>query len=125
MSTIVDILFEIAPELAVEPLHRVDTFIGLAAARISASVFGKVYPQAVAYLTAHLMSVSARAQSSGAGGAAGPVTSASTGGVSVSYGQATAHVSLADSALSTTAYGLEYLALRNSRPGTKMRIVRA
>jgi len=124
MSTIVDILFDLAPELADEPLHRVDTFIGLAAARISASVFGKVYPQAVAYLTAHLLSVSARASTSGAG-AAGPVTSATTGGVSVSYGQVAASVSVTDAALSTTAYGLEFLALRNSRAGTKMRIIRA
>src|SRR5690554_4956974 len=124
MSTVVDILKEIAPEFASEDAARLDLFVELAAARISASVFGKVYPQALAYLTAHLLSVSARASTSGAG-AAGPVTSATTGGVSVSYGQVAASVSVTDAALSTTAYGLEFLALRNSRAGTKMRIIRA
>lgn len=125
MSTVVDILKEIAPEFASEDAARLDLFVELAAARISAPVFGKVYPQALAYLAAHLLSVSARSASAGAGGAAGPVTSATTGGVSVSFGQAQVSVSTTDAALSTTGYGLEFLALRNSRAGTKMRIIRA
>lgn len=125
MSTVSDILVEIAPEFSSEDSTRLGVFIGLAAARISSSVFGGVYPQAVAYLTAHLLSVSARSTSSGAVGAGGPVTSASTGGVSVSFGQVQANISATDAALSTTGYGLEFLALRNSRAGTKMRIVRA
>lgn len=124
MAIYTDILKALAPEFEGEEPARLALFVELARARISESVFGAVYPQAVAYLAAHLLSVSARAQASGAG-AGGPVASASTGGVSVSFGQSSAHKTLGDESLSTTAYGLEFLALRNSRPGTKLTIVRA
>ena len=55
MSIVVDILKEIAPEFASEDAARLDLFVELAAARISAPVFGKVYPQALAYLAAFLL----------------------------------------------------------------------
>lgn len=124
MSTVRNLLVEIAPEFSSEDTARLDVFIGLSASRLSARVFGRVYAQAVVYLAAHLLTLSERASSSG-GSAAGPITSASTGGVSISYGQVNTAVSVSDATLSTTAYGLEFLALRNSRAGTKMKIVRA
>ena len=123
MAHPIDILMEVAPELSGEPLSRIGLFLELAAARISPAVFGKVYPQAVAYLAAHLMTVSGRAEATGSA-SPGAVQSATTGGVSVSFGASTAHKTLGDESLSSTAYGLEYLALRNSRAGTKMKLIR-
>src|SRR5690606_23805009 len=89
---------------------------------------GRVYAQAVAYLAAHLAVLSQRAAFAAGAGVVGggPVAGVTTGGLSVSFGQAqvTAASSLGDESLKTTAYGLEFLALRASRPKTKGFLVR-
>lgn len=123
MAGAVDILVEIAPELASETPTRLDLFLELAASRISPEVFGRVYVQAVAYLAAHLLTLANRAQDVGTA-APGAVQSASTGGVSVAFGSTGAPLSVSDAALGQTNYGLQYLELRNSRAATKMRLIR-
>lgn len=113
----------IAPELADAGDERLETFLELAAQRISAKVFGAKYAQAAAYLAAHLLTLSNRASEAGTAGA-GPVTSVTTGGLSVSFGQAPTGAATADASLKTTAYGLEFLAIRSSCARTKAALVR-
>lgn len=114
-----ELLKTIAPELASEPDERLDTFLTLAAQRVGPKAFGRVYQQAVAYLAAHLLTVSNRARDTGMA-AAGPVASVGTGGLSVSFG---AVVAMGDESLSTTSYGLEFIELRESRPSSKGRLI--
>jgi|GEM_PF-6461915 len=98
-------------------------FLAMAAARMDARHFGALYPQAEAYLAAHLMALAHRsANSGGGGGVVGAVKSASTGGVSVSYG-IDGSIGVGDSSLASTAYGLEYLAILKSIP--LARLIRA
>lgn len=114
----------IAPELADVNDVSIGVFLELAAARISASVFGNVYGQAVAYLAAHLATISQRAAYSaglGGGAGAGAITSVSTGGLAVSFGasaSSTLH-GFGDEALATTPYGLEFINLRSTRAATR------
>lgn len=61
---------------------QIQTYLDLAARMIDASVWGDCYDQAHALLGAHLVQEATQA----ATGAVGPVTSASAGGLSVSYG---------------------------------------
>src|SRR5690606_14233886 len=56
MSASRDILNAIAPEFADEP--RADLFLTMAAQRIRPSAFGVLYGQAVAYLAAHMLTMS-------------------------------------------------------------------
>ncbi len=124
----VELIRTIAPDLADVSDASLDAFLELAAQRISPGVFGRVYAQAVAYLAAHLAVLSQRAAFAAGAGVVGggPVAGVTTGGLSVSFGQAqvTAASSLGDESLKTTAYGLEFLALRSSRPKTKGFLVR-
>lgn len=124
----VQLIRAIAPDLADVDDVALDTFLELAAQRISQSVFGSVYVQAVSYLAAHLAVLSQRAALAAGAGVVGggPVAGVTTGGLSVSFGQAqvTAMSGLGDESLKTTAYGLEFLALRASRAKTKGFLVR-
>ncbi len=118
----------IAPDLADVDNATLETFVELAAQRISQSVFGHVYAQAVAYLAAHLAVLSQRAALAAGAGVVGggPIAGVTTGGLSVSFGahSTTAASGLGDESLKTTAYGLEFLALRASRAATKGFLVR-
>lgn len=123
MASSVQMLLHIAPEFEGEDQQRLESFIEMAALRLSPRIFGRLYPQAVAYLAAHLLSVSGRAREAGRT-AAGPLASITTGGQSISFAQSGALASLGDEALKSTSYGLEFLAIRNSRAGTKMKLIR-
>lgn len=116
MSASRDILNAIAPEFADEP--RADLFLTLAAQRIRPSAFGALYGQAVAYLAAHMLTMSPDDGGEGAA-SAGPVTSRGAGALSIGYGApgaaASGHV---DAALQQTRYGREYLAILRSRAVT-------
>lgn len=120
-----DLLKQIAPELEGEDDERLETFVEMASMRISAKVFGKVYPQAVAYLAAHLVTVSNRGRDQGVA-AAGQVQQMRTGGQSISFGSsgAASGGSTGDEALASTPYGQEFLTLRNSRARTKGLLIR-
>lgn len=107
----------IAPEFSGEDPAP---FLEMAAQRISARFFGELYPQAQAYLAAHLMALAKRsAAGGGVGGTVGAIASATTGGVSVSY-QTTADFGVRGSSLSTTPYGLAYLELLSAIPTVRL-----
>lgn len=121
MQPIEDIFKAIAPQYLAEDPARVAVFAVMAAERIAKDVFGGLYNQAVAYLTAHLMTLADRM--SQGGGDLGPVKSASTGGVSVSYGWSTTWGAW-DADLSSTPYGVSFIALRRQLGGIGMRLIR-
>ena len=92
---------------------KVNTFIGFAEARIDADVFGDLYDQALAYLTAHLLAVSSQAEAFAAGGV-GPVTSQTVGPLSRSFAAASGYVKTSSpSDYSMTPYGQHFLTLLN------------
>jgi len=108
----------IAPEFSADP--NADGMLTLAANRISPAVFGSQLELAVAYLAAHMLALSRRAeQSGGGGGGVGPVTGERAGEVSRNYGS----VNFGGQDLAyyaSTPYGLEYLNIRRGRAGTRM-----
>ena len=125
MQTIEDVFDAIAPQYATEDPARIATFTALAKEQIALNVFGGMYNQAVAYLTAHLMTLADRQLAGGGSswGAGGPVNSASTGGVSVSYGWDIAWGKW-DADLISTPYGVWFLTQWNKRRGSGMRLIR-
>jgi len=111
---VLDTLKLIAPALAVAyDDTQLEAFIALATCFVSASVFGCAYSQALAFLAAHIATLSTM----GASGAAGPVTGERAGEVSRNYAQPAFLPGNHDYAL--TAYGRRYLEIRNTRVGTK------
>uniref|UniRef100_A0A6M3M5Q7 DUF4054 domain-containing protein n=1 Tax=viral metagenome TaxID=1070528 RepID=A0A6M3M5Q7_9ZZZZ len=116
----------VASEFSATADADVENWIELAASRHSGSQFGSNYEQAMAYYTAHMMTIQARAAASpasaGGGGApVGGVTSQKAGDISVGYGGAAAGGSTSvawdrvDASLTQTGYGLEYLTIRGTR----------
>lgn len=105
-TSTLDILKAIAPEFASKATADLNLFLELAAARLSATVWGRYYQQGVAYLAAHMLELSTRE------GAAGPIQSEQAGQVSRSYGpfQHPSHYG-------ATGYGDEFLNIRRQVPG--------
>lgn len=102
----------IAPDLAV--LSNASSALALCESRINRKNWGAVRDQAVAYLAAHLLKMQTRAGS--AIGAGGQITSATEGGLSLSFGSNTG--SMSDPSLGSTSYGQEFLRLkRETIPG--------
>ena len=109
------LLRTIAPEF--EELEDTDlqTWLDLTQPLVSKSAFGAAYEQAVAYLAAHRMKMAGL----GAEGAFGNiadrtgVVSYTEGATSVSFGNNTG-VDGAESSLSLTTYGMEYLRLKQT-----------
>ena len=91
------------------------TWLDLTQPLVSKSAFGAAYEQAVAYLAAHRMKMAGL----GAEGAFGNiadrtgVVSYTEGATSVSFGNNTG-VAGAESSLSLTTYGMEYLRLKQT-----------
>ena len=112
----------VASEFSATSDETVDVVFALVAPQVSESKFGKLYPQAIAYLAAHWLAWQAVITSSGStGGAAtgGRVTSEKEGDLSRSYTDNSSNPttsSFADN-LDRTAYGLEFKRL------TRMAIV--
>lgn len=107
----------IAPHLKAD--IAADTFLSMAAEQMSATVWGGLFGQGAAFLAAHMMTLRDRAVAAGglgagaAGGGAGPVSSMSEGGLSVSWaGVASGSGSTEESELAATSYGARYLALQ-------------
>lgn len=112
-----DLFNAVAAGLASDPLA--DTMIDIAATRINPGVFGRQYPLAVAYLAAHMLALSRRDEASGGIGGVGPLTGERAGEVSRNYGQV--NFGGKDVAYwGSTQYGLEFLNILRSRPGTKL-----
>jgi len=115
MSSSIDTLDAIAPEYASEPTATKETFLEMAAQRMTPEVWGRLYEQAAAYLAAHLLKVRQRGEDFAASGGAGAggVSSVSTGDLSVSFeGAGDGAQTLNEEALSSTEYGQQYLHLR-------------
>jgi hypothetical protein len=112
-----DIVAVVAPQFAGHA--NLTTAIELAEARVDTeSIAGGLYAQAVAYLAAHILEIGARGSGSGTSGLtlAGPVSSVTTGGLSVSAGGGTSGW-WGRAALESTPYGREYLGMLANGPG--------
>lgn len=109
------LLRTIAPEFEELEDTVLQTWLDLTQPLVSKSAFGAAYEQAVAYLAAHRMKMAGL----GAEGAFGNiadrtgVVSYSEGATSVSFGNNTG-IAGAESALSLTTYGAEYLRLKQT-----------
>lgn len=109
MSTTFDNVVDIAPELSSADEDRVARFIAMAERWLSEDFYGDLYDDAVAYLTAHLLTLSGRT------GVSGSVTSSKVGDLSRTYGAA---VDSTD--LDATTYGQTLKMLRAKIPVTPM-----
>ena len=96
--------------------NTVKVFISLAEPLISKKRFGKLYQQALAYLSAHKMKMSGLGKSIGAGGGTIGDTiglsSVSEGETSVSFSNNQSGNTDTDSEFGLTVYGMQYLQLR-------------
>ncbi len=96
--------------------NTVKVFISLAEPLISKKRFGKLYQQALAYLSAHKMKMSGLGKSIGAGnGTIGDtigLSSVSEGETSVSFSNNQSGNTDTDSEFGLTVYGMQYLQLR-------------
>lgn len=104
-----DTLALVAPELA--PHANLTGAINLATSQVDVDALGSQAETAIAYLAAHILTIANRGEASGASGvaASGPVSSVSTGGLSVAFGSAPATSGpwwLSD--LHATPYGRAY-----------------
>ena len=103
------LLRTIAPEFEELEDTTLQTWLDLTQPLVSKSAFGAAYEQAVAYLAAHRMKMAGLGESGAFG-----VTSYTEGSTSVSFGSGTSSAAAADSSLTQTPYGLEYLRLRQA-----------
>ena len=109
------LLRTIAPEFEELEDTVLQTWLDLTQPLVSKSAFGAAYEQAVAYLAAHRMKMAGL----GAEGAFGNiadrtgVVSYTEGATSVSFGN-NSGVAGAESSLSLTTYGMEYLRLKQT-----------
>lgn len=110
-----DTLIEIAPEFTGDA--AIAQMLAWASQRIDAEAWGDLYEQGCIYLAAHLLALKARG-ASGSGGA-GPVVSEKAGELQVNYG-AVVGVLGNDAVYATTAYGVQFLALRRQVPAHPM-----
>ena len=96
--SIIEILLSIAPEFNDTPIDRLNSIINIATPLVN---FGDDNTKnlAIAYLSAHMLTISLR----GGSGISGPVTSETEGNLSRSYGY-----SNNSSLYSSTSYGIEF-----------------
>lgn len=97
------VLSDIAPEFDSVTSEKRARFIEYATAEVAFGS-GSIKEQAIAYLTAHKLSMASRV-----GGAAGQVTSEKEGSLSRSYGSVGSQTGYGQ-----TAYGQEFLRIRDS-----------
>jgi hypothetical protein len=111
------IIATICPELSGSP--SLPVFLEMAVDVTDRGFFGKMYPYAVAYLAAHLFTLTGRTAAGAASvvrelGGGAPVASMSEGGLSVSFAQFAGVTNAAS--LGSTKYGRMLLELKKSRP---------
>ncbi len=92
----------------------VRVFISLAEPLISKKRFGKLYQQALAYMTAHKMKMSGLGKNIGIGtiGDTIGLSSVSEGETSVSFSNNQAGNTVTDAEFGLTVYGMQYIQLR-------------
>src|SRR5690554_2415261 len=110
-----DLLKFVAPEFADLDDSVLDMALALAAQRISARAFGRLYQQAAAYLAAHILATSRGL--AGEVGIGGQITSVTTGDLSIG-GTAASTGSVGDDGLASTVYGARFLELRALIPAS-------
>ena len=103
-ENVTNLVKAIAPELRDRPSADFDTFTELADPWLDEAVWASKYRSGLAYLVAHLMTLSSVDRA----GAGGPITSESVGAVSVSYGSS----GDSEEELGSTAYGQTFVSLR-------------
>lgn len=110
--TALEIIRTLAKEFDSVDDATVKAFLSLTRPLVSKKRFGKLYPQALALLTAHRLKLAGHGEDTfGTAGDTLRVASYSEGETSVSFSSGQTGTQ-ADSELGLTAYGLEYLALR-------------
>lgn len=94
----------------------VNTFISLAEPLVSKKRFGKLYQQALAYLSAHKMKMSGFGKTIGTGtiGDTIGLSSVSEGETSVSFSNSQTGNTSADAEYGLTVYGMQFLQLRRN-----------
>lgn len=111
--TTLEIFRIFAPEFDDLSDDTILNWIELTEPLIGKKVFGKLYDQALAYLTAHRLKMSGYGDNSlGTVGDTLRVSSYSEGETSVSFGVSQGTNLLADAELALTQYGLQYLSIR-------------
>ena len=114
MDKVVDIIKRVAPEFKDLEDTDIKAWIELAEPFVSKSVFGKLYHQALAYFTAHLMKITGYGDTSnGTVGDSLRVASVSEGNTSVSFNTSLYASDKADSELNLTIYGMNYKRIRS------------
>ena len=96
----------IAPEFKTKSNEEIQVFLDLALLKLDEEAWGSKYKYGVAYLAAHMLTMSARA------GVGGAVIREQVGEISQAYSSPTSDAKH-DQYLATS-YGAEYLSLRNS-----------
>lgn len=115
MSNTRDLLDTVAGEFSGLDNDVKDQAINFASQRISAEAFGRLYQQAVVYLAAHILKSGMAGQAGDEKELAGPVTSITTGDLSIGSA-GTASFTGSDEPLSSTSYGRQYLEIKNKLP---------
>ena len=115
MKDVVNTLKIVAPEFKTLSDDDIQKWIDLAEPFVSKKVFGNLYNQAIAYLSAHFMKMSGLGDTSeGTVGDSMRVASVSEGNTSVSYNTSLFSGDKADSELNLSVYGIAYKRIRSS-----------
>lgn len=122
-------IYDYAPEFAAVPNAIVTKFITYGLTRINATVWGEQADLATILITAHMLKRAGYGNGlagTGAGGPRGAVTQESVGDLSRSYANpasGSSSSSDSESSLSSTAYGAEFVAIRNTIPVTPLAVI--
>lgn len=100
---------ELFDEFKTVPQAKISAFINMAGRLVSPRMWGEFTQDAMAYMTAHLLT-STNGVGGQAGYGAGPIVSDSAGSISTSYG--TVGTPGIDDDLNSTVYGRRFIALR-------------
>lgn len=107
---------KIATEFRAVPDNEVLEWIELTSPFLSKRVFGKLYEQALVYMTAHRMKLAGLGNNSyGTVGDTLRVASFNEGDTSISYSTNQATNLMSDGELALTQYGLSYLTIRRMK----------
>ncbi len=110
----------LAMPVSLVPDATVDQFLLTASCRLCADAYGTKFEEASVWLAAHMLAVSGVFQNSAGTvpGAGGPISSLKTGDESIGFSSltSTAGSSGIDADLMSTAYGRQFIFLRDTRP---------
>ncbi len=114
MTNVINTLKLVAPEFGTMSDDDIQSWVSLAEPFVSKKVFGKLYTQALAYLTAHMMKMSGNGDTSkGTVGDSMRVASVSEGNTSMSFNTSLYSPGDVDAELNLTVYGIRYRRIRS------------